>query len=97
MQEGDPLENFRAINQELEHYNAELLRRPMLVVFTKLDITEVREQLPTMREVFAALGYRTMAVSAVTGEGTAELVRFVGQELSRLRAGEALDSPPPGA
>jgi hypothetical protein len=42
-----------------------------------------------------------MAVSAVTGEGTAELVRFVGAELARRRAAarsaETLDSPAPDA
>ncbi len=97
MQEGDPLENFRAINRELEHYNPELLERPMLVVFTKLDVTAVREQLPAMREAFTDLGYTTFAVSAVTGEGTAELVHFVGQQLAGRRAAERLDSPPPGA
>ncbi len=101
MQEGDPLENFAAINRELEHYNPELLDRPMLVVFTKLDVTEVREQLPAMHAAFAARGYRTFAVSAVTGEGTPELVSFVGQELARRRAAAlpaaTLDSPAPGA
>ncbi|MCM2265522.1 MAG: GTPase ObgE [Desulfuromonadales bacterium] len=93
MQEGDALENFAAINRELEHYNPELLTRPMLVVFTKLDVTEVRERLPEMRSIFAAQGYATFAVSAVTGEGTEELVRFVGAELTRLRTVETLDSP----
>ena len=101
MQEGDPLTNFTAINRELGQYNAELLSRPMLVVFTKLDITEVRDQLPAMREAFAALGYQTFAISAVTGEGTADLVRFVGAELARRRAAarsaETLDSPVPDA
>lgn len=101
MQEGDPLENFAAINHELEHYNPELLTRPMLVVFTKLDVTEVRERLPEMQAAFAAKGYATFAVSAVTGEGSAELVSFVGQELARRRAAvqapEMLDSPIPGA
>jgi len=97
MQKGDPLDNFHAINRELQQYNPELLRRPMLVVFTKLDVTEVREQLPAMRETFAALGYETLAVSAVTGEGTAELVRRVGEELARWRSADALDSPFPSA
>lgn len=97
MQEGDPLENFHAINRELEHYNPELLQRPMIVVFTKLDVTEVREQLPAMRKTFAALGHESMAVSAVTGEGTSELVRFVGDTLTRLRSAETLDSYAPDA
>ena len=73
----------------------------MLVVFTKLDVTEVREQVPAMRETFAGLGFTTFAVSAVTGEGTAELVSFIGRELVRRRAAatprEALDSPIPSA
>ena len=101
MQEGDPVGNFHAINRELEQYNPELLERPMIVVFTKLDVTEVREQLPAMRAAFAALGHKSFAVSAVTGEGTMELVGFVGEELGRLRAaargGETLDSPIPDA
>lgn len=100
MQSGDPLESFEMINRELGSYNPELLLRPMLVVFTKLDITEVREQVPAMQAAFADKGYATFAVSAVTGEGTAELVRFIGQELARRRAsgplGGALDSLPPG-
>lgn len=100
MQEGDPLENFRAINRELEHYNPELLERPMLVVFTKLDVTEVRERLEEMSAAFAALGHRCLAVSAVTGEGTAELVNVVGRELAGRRTAaattvaEPLDSSP---
>jgi GTP-binding protein len=97
MQEGDPLENFATINRELESYNPELLSRPMIVVFTKLDVTEVREKLPAMRDAFAALDHATFAISAVTGEGTAELVSFVGAELARLRTVETLDSPAPGA
>jgi len=97
MQKGDPLDNFHAINRELQQYNPELLKRPMLVIFTKLDVTEVREQLPVMRETFAALGYETLAVSAVTGEGTAELVRRVGAELAHWRSADALDSPFPSA
>jgi GTP-binding protein len=101
MQEGDPLENFHAINRELGHYNPELLERPMLVVFTKLDLTDVREQLPELQSRFAELGCATFAVSAVTGEGTAELVRAIGRELARRRAAatatETLDSLVPGA
>ena len=86
MQEGSPLENFTTINGELASYNPQLLERPMLVVFTKIDITEVREQLPVMNQKFTEQGYRTCAISAVTGEGVRELVAVVGAELERLRA-----------
>jgi GTPase len=94
MQEGDAVENFEVINRELSHYNPELLDRAMLVVFTKLDITEVREQVADLRQVFENKGFRTYAISAVSGEGLPELVRATGQELARIRRAGALDSSP---
>jgi len=94
MQEGDPLENFLTINSELEQFNPQLLERPMLVVFTKLDVTDVRDQLAEMQAAFAARGFTTFAISAVTGEGLDPLVRAIGTELDRRRASTRLDSPP---
>ena len=85
LQEGDPVENFDLINQELERYNQELAKRPMLVVFTKQDITEVREQTAELRPIFEARGYLTLAISAVTREGLPELVKRVASELDRMR------------
>jgi GTP-binding protein len=85
LQQGDPLERFATINNELVRYDAALLRKPQLVVLTKIDIPEVRRQLDAVRAVFERDGWRTFAVSAVTGEGVRELVSEVGQELERLR------------
>ncbi len=93
MQEGEPCDNFATINAELETYNPALLERPMLVVFTKSDITEVREEIETLRPFFESKGYKTFAISAVTGDGLPELVQATGRELARIRSTEALDSP----
>ena len=93
LQQGDPVENFDTINHELARYNQDLSERPMLVVFTKQDITEVRERTAELRPVFEARGYRTLDISAVTREGLAELVTVVARELDRMRqAGGPLDS-----
>lgn len=94
LQEGDPLAHFDTINQELAHYNPELTERPMLVVLTKQDITEVREQTPAMRREFEARGFSTLAVSAVTREGLPELIVRIVQELDRLHRATDLDSRP---
>lgn len=94
LQEGDPIENFDTINCELARFNPELSKRPMLVVFTKIDITEVRERLPVIRQIFEARGFTTMAISAVTREGTAELVRMAAAQLDRMRQSAELDSSP---
>lgn len=92
LQEGDPIENFDKINQELKRYNQELAERPMFVVFTKQDITEVREQTDEIRPLFEARGFRTFAISAVARSGLPELVNAVANELDRMRQGDTLDS-----
>jgi len=92
LQEGDPIENFDKINRELERFNHELSQRPMLVIFTKQDVTEVREQTAELRPVFERRGFRTMAISAITREGLPELVTTIASELDRMRQGDALDS-----
>jgi GTP-binding protein len=92
LQEGDPIENFDKINRELARYNQALSERPMLVVFTKQDITEVREQTASLRPVFERRGWRTLSISAVTREGLAELVTTVAKELDRMRQADPLDS-----
>ncbi len=93
LQEGDPVERFDTINRELERHNPQLLTKPQLVVLTKADVTEVREQAETIREVFAERGFRTLLISAVTGMGLDELVACVATELTRLRTGEDRDTP----
>ena len=86
LQEGDPMERFALINRELARHNAELMRKPQLVVLTKIDIPEVRDRLDAVRAAFAADGIPTLAISAVTGEGLKELVAEVASALSELRA-----------
>jgi GTP-binding protein len=85
MQEGDPIENFQMINNELKRYDDSLTGKPQLVVLTKIDVPEVREKIEDMSRQFEDDGYKVMAVSAVTGEGLKELVTVVGNELDRLR------------
>lgn len=86
LQEGDPMERFALINRELARHNDALMRKPQLVVLTKIDIPEVRERLEAVRSAFAADGIQTLAISAVTGEGLKELVAEVASALSKLRA-----------
>ena len=85
MQEGDPLENFEMINNELKRYDESLTGKPQLVVLTKIDVPEVRDKSSELTEHFESLGYVVLTVSSVTGEGLKELVTAVGNELDRLR------------
>jgi GTPase len=67
----DPLANYQAIRAELEMYNAELGRRPEIVVVTKADLpgaVDVRQRLAE------TTGRDVLLISAVTGQGLNELV-----------------------
>lgn len=70
----EPLRDFDAINRELAAYDATLAQRPQLVVLGKLDLTETRERADEVRQAFAARGVPLHLISAVTGEGVAELM-----------------------
>ncbi|HEY8503961.1 MAG TPA: hypothetical protein VIL46_05225, partial [Gemmataceae bacterium] len=89
----DPVANYRTIRRELELYSAPLARKPEIVAVSKSELTgsaEVRERLE--RE----LGRPVLGISAVTGQGLAQLVSEVVRVLEEERAmAQAAASPTP--
>ncbi len=81
LQAGDPIERFEMINRELARHKPELLEKTQIVVLTKMDVTEVREKAEEVLSSFQDRGYRTHALSAVTGAGVKELVEILGREI----------------
>jgi GTP-binding protein len=80
----DPLENYRTIRRELELYSGALAAKPEVVAVSKCELTgsdDIRRRLE--RE----LGRPVLAVSAVTGQGLADLVRSVVALLAEAPAG----------
>jgi GTPase len=74
----DPLENYRMVRRELELYRQALANTPEVVAVSKSELTgsaDVRERLE--RE----LGSEVLAISAVTGQGLAQLVGRVAESL----------------
>jgi GTP-binding protein len=74
----DPLHNYQMLRKELELYRKELAERPEIVVVSKMDLTgaeAVRQRLE--RE----LGREVLGISAVTGQGLADLVKRVVEQL----------------
>lgn len=83
----DPLQDFDVVQRELELYNPDLLRRPMVVALNKVDVapSELRER---VREALVERGYPVHVISAATGEGVQQLVYHLA---------ELLDTFPPPA
>jgi GTP-binding protein len=75
----EPLENYRAIRNELRQYNEQLCQRPEIVVVTKCelpDAADIRQQLTEhlQRDV--------LLISAVTGQGLNHLTRAIAREMT---------------
>jgi GTP-binding protein len=85
----DPLDNYRAIRDELEKYDEELGRRPEIPAVSKADLPAAE----TVRKRLAAqLGREVLLLSAVTGQGLNELTGAIARALDR-RADSPLPTP----
>ena len=84
----DPVEDIRAIQQELEKYNVDLVSRPQIIAANKIDsiITEEGEEDPVerIRRTFEPEGMKVFAISGVTGQGIKELLWDVWETLQKL-------------
>jgi GTP-binding protein len=80
----DPLADLAAINHELEAFGHGLAEKPQLVVLNKLDEPLVRERWPEIEAALKAQGQKPMAISALTREGTRELLYRAAQMLAEL-------------
>jgi GTP-binding protein len=85
----EPEEAFEKINRELELYSPELIKKPQIVVGTKIDALYDRSKIEKLRKYFEERGYPFFAVSAVTGEGMDELMWFVAKKLKELEGEDA--------
>ena len=77
----DPKWDHDVIRDELEAHDPELIAKPMLVVFNKMDLAVAREAWPTFEAAQRAAGRRVVAISADTGEGLDALRAAVGSML----------------
>ena len=75
----DPAADLRAVREEVRHWDAALLERPQIVVATKRDAISGPDPLPALEEEARRLGLKVRPVSAVTGQGLAELKRSLAR------------------
>jgi GTP-binding protein len=86
----DPVEDFRAVCEEVRAQNPVLLERPALVAATKRDATTEPDPLPALEAHVRGLGLEIVPISAATGQGLVELKRRLLALLARTREAEAV-------
>jgi GTP-binding protein len=65
----DPVHDFETVMEELASFSEELVKKPMIVVATKMDAAQDPARVETLRALAAARGLPFHAISAVTGQG----------------------------
>ncbi|MEG1436539.1 MAG: GTPase ObgE [Oscillospiraceae bacterium] len=79
----NPIEDFEAINKELEQFDAELAKRPQIVAGNKIDLAS-EEQLEQFESYVKERGYEYFPIIAPIAEGTKELINAVWKKLQSL-------------
>lgn len=73
------------ITKELRSFNEELVRKPSIVILTKIDVSKNREAARLARIAFEQRGIRVREISALSGEGLDDLVNEIAHTL-QIRA-----------
>ncbi len=75
----DPIEDFKLINKELEIYNENLPKKPMIVALNKSEL-DYNDNASKFIETFGK-DYRIFKISAATTIGIKELIDYTTEEL----------------
>jgi len=81
--EGDAREDYEVIRRELGRFSDNLIQKPEVVAFNKIDVPAARERMKKEIDRFREKGIETFAVSAATGEGLEALLQAIIKILRR--------------
>jgi GTP-binding protein len=87
----DPLENYRAIREEIRLHSAALADKPEIVAANKMDLEAAEAGLQRLRQ---GLDRDVLPISALTGRGLPELRGRILDMLEELRR-EPVSKPAP--
>ena len=92
----DPADEVRKIAAELENYSPDLAQRERWLVLNKVDLLTSDEVESRRERLLAELswGGPVYTISAVSGEGTDELVYALMEHLEKLGQGEGVEQDP---
>ena len=83
----DPLDDIAKINSELERFDIDLTKRPMIIAANKIDAIydEGDDPVARIRAEYEPKGIKVMPISAATGKGVRELLYEVLRVLKETK------------
>lgn len=82
----DAVEDFDILSNELKLYNPEMLKKPQIVVANKMDAVDDPKRVTALEKRAKKLKLKFFKISAVTGEGTKELIEEAWPIIAKGRA-----------
>lgn len=89
----DVVADLQTVNDELSRYSGELGQKRQAVAVNKVDLPEVRARIGELSRQLMSVGIEPLFVSALTGEGTGELIERLVVAVSEERAVRAVSEP----
>ena len=90
----DPVADFKVIMGELKSFGADLEKKPMIVVASKIDVANPAK-LDKLAKHCKKLKLKMYEISAVTGKGIPELKYALGKMVAEIRVGAFGQEHPP--
>lgn len=87
----NPIEDFYAINRELEKYSEKLSKRKQIIVATKMDIVQDVALCKELEELAKEKKMEFYKISSATGQGIKELMKRVSELLKELPKEDLID------
>ena len=81
MPDRDPKAEYDSINRELALFSPELAAKNQIVVITKIDLSQAKDELPAIRKWFEKKGVAVFPISSATGEGVDQLLDEIARRL----------------
>jgi len=76
-----PVEDFETVMRELASFNADLARKPMVVVASKMDAAQDRERVASLKRLAEQRGLPYFEISSATGLGIEALKHAIAERV----------------
>jgi GTPase len=78
----NPLKDFYLLQEELNRYNPSITKKEQMILINKTDLMPKNgKEMKKIRSAFAKIGFDSLAISAMTGDGLDELKDILAKKL----------------
>jgi GTP-binding protein len=77
----DPKHDFETLMTELEKFSPDMAKKPMLVVASKMDVSQDPKKVAALKRLAKKLGLPFFEISSATGQGIEELKFALGERV----------------